>query len=286
MSETTPAEFVDEYESDSPESVDLMEQAIDPGCVRQSVDGSAMSASFILVTRKAEANLHGNKVQIGESEFGRGANLTHHMTAPIVLFEHGRHSPYPIGVSRSPAGEYTVSQQKTQMKGTVYFSQANPEAELVFAMVDEGIIGMASIGFRATKLMRFTPKKQKLKDGVVDVSQFMGGMDFVEWLLVEWSIVARGADPGSVRQVLDHGGLNGARVTPTLVQSLTSYAEEKKIWTPSVDIQSLSGEANPKQGCQNSDTLPETKLLSEPASKKLTSPKTSRVRINNCWVTD
>jgi len=194
--------------------------------VKQQLDGSAMTADFIIVTRQNnEPNLHGNMVQIGKTKFGTGLGLSYHEIARPVLLEHGFDFPFPIGVSEDQRGNYSVKRQGSKTAtATVRFSQALPEAELVFAMLDEGTIRMASIGFRILKAMRLKQTPAPALEAGVEDWTFGRGHDFVETLLLEWSIVHSGADAGSLRQCLDAGKVGTCRIPDTLKRSFERYA--------------------------------------------------------------
>lgn len=200
--------------------------------VRQAVDPGSMSADFVILTDKR--NYHGNAHQITESKMGKGMVTTRHEQNPIVLLEHGfGNVQFPaIGLSKDRKGKYTVTKQKTKATATVFFSQSNPDAATVFAMVDEGVLHMASIGFDALKGV---PMKQngppKLPEGVVDLTWQSRGLLFTETELVEWSIVSQGADPGALRQYLDRGNVNGEKLTESMRSYLQAVAP-KSAWSP------------------------------------------------------
>lgn len=216
-----------------------------PNCQIQSVNDNEMSAKFILVTRQKEANLHNNKVQIVPSKLGKGLVTDNHRGAPIVLFEHGD-LPFPIGMSERH-GKYLVRTTAKQAIGEVVFSQTLPEASLIFALVSERILRMASIGFLPMKARKMEGMPDQgggeNDDGVIDVFRSVqGGIDFVEALLLEWSIVAVGADQGAFRQLLDRGHLHGQKLTPTFRPFVQKLSGDKPVWTPGADFKTLTGE--------------------------------------------
>lgn len=200
--------------------------------IRQAVDSTAMSADFVILTTKP--NYHGNAHQITESKLGKGMVTTRHEQNPVVLLEHGFGGvQFPaIGLSKDKQGKYTVKKQKSKAVATVFFSQSNPDAATVFAMVDEGVLHMASIGFDALKGL---PMKQdrppKLPEGVIDLTWQSRGILFTETELVEWSIVSQGADPGAVRQYLDRGSVNGEKLSKSMQAYLQAVAP-KPTWSP------------------------------------------------------
>lgn len=220
----------DLYETDTPIMPDEINQHASTLAVKQSHDAGEMTADFIIVSRQDnEPNLNGNLVQIGKSKFGMGIDLSYHEIARPVLLEHGFDMPFPIGTSEDSRGRHSVRRQGKTMLGTVRFSQALPEAELVFAMVEEGTLRMASVSYRIMKAMVLKQKAHgTLPAGVEDWSHFRRGHDFVETLLLEWSIVHSGADRGSIRQALERGRVGTAKIPDTMKRYLTRHAEERQ----------------------------------------------------------
>lgn len=231
--ETPEAPEVETLDPEQYESTDVLTEGLETQLVtpamgeRQSVDEARMSADFVIVTRQSGANLHGNKVGIMPSDYGQGMRLDVHRAAPIVLFEHGMGGlNFPVGVSETD-GKYNVKLGARKATATVQFSQVLPEAAIVFGMVAENMLRMASIGFRPTKAMRLKQRSESLPAGVEDVGRwFQGNMDFVESILMEWSVVARGADPGAMKQLLEKQSINGHRVPESMQQWLKLQADE------------------------------------------------------------
>lgn len=192
-----------------------------------------MSASFAIVTRQKSPNRNGNMVQIAPSEEGRGLILDAFQQNPVVLFNHGEGFPLPIGRSADQSGNLAVRIQKLKAIATVYFSQSNPFANDVFGLVNEGILKMASVGFMPQKAKRLKYSTERLADGVVDISpggpnSYFGGFDFVESDLMEWSIVAIGADPGALRQCLSAGNIGGEKIASPFFKFWLSQRAEAK----------------------------------------------------------
>src|SRR2546423_1013986 len=77
-----------------------------------------------------------------------GLDTSVHELNPVVLFNHGiqisnavQVQGIPIiGKTRSPEGEYTVHVLADKAYQTTYFSQTNPLAEQVYALIEEEII--------------------------------------------------------------------------------------------------------------------------------------------------
>ena len=202
--------------------------------VVQSVNEGQMKAKFTIVTRQASPNLHNNKVQITPSKAGRGMILDIHKGAPNVLFEHGESylGNIPVGVSED-GGRYTVRKYAKKATAEVVFSQALPDAQLIFALVAEGTMRMASIGFIPTMASAFEVQQAESEDGEVQqVWPPPVGMDFHESLLLEWSIVSTGADPGAFKQALSRGTIHGEKLTPQFGMLCQSLAGESGLVVP------------------------------------------------------
>lgn len=197
----------------------------DANAVRQSADSKAMSATFCIVTRSKEPNYHNNQVQILDGPNGKGLILDNYQQNPVVLYDHGFGLSLPIGTCRR-GDKLDLTLQKSKAVATCYFSQTLPDAAVIFGLIDENILRAASIQYVPTKAMRLSRKPENMPEGVEDCR--WNGWDFVESLLMEWSVVAIGADPGAIRRSIERGTINGYRIGPALKQGLSQYAEKPK----------------------------------------------------------
>jgi hypothetical protein len=198
--------------------------------VMQSVDESAASASFVIVTRPRgnPVNRNGNAVQIAGSEQGGGMLLTHYQANPLVLWDHGfGNYPFPIGTAQT-AGKLHVTLQATKATSTVFFDQGSEFAMDVFRLVAAGTIRMASIGFRPLKAIRLAPQASR-EDGsdIVHMERQNRYWDIIESELQEWSVVNIGADRGALRQCLDAGSIGGESLGWTTQEIMRQHAEAK-----------------------------------------------------------
>lgn len=181
----------------------------------QAINTAEMSADFTIVTRnkKGAPNRHGNMVAIAGSDHGRGMLIDEWQRNPIVLFDHNA----PIGKAESPNGDVRIKLEKWKATSTVWFSQTNALAKDVFGLVAEKIVRMASIGFAPTRgILMKELKREELPEGVEDLDHRTRwrGWDFVESILMEWSVVGIGADADALRQAWDHRTLGGEKWTP------------------------------------------------------------------------
>lgn len=203
----------------------------DEKCVKQESDPSAMSASFVVLTRGKNVNRHGNKVQIAETENSRGLILDQYETNPVWLFGHGSDLTLPIGKSRDSSGKLHIKKLVTRMDATIFFSQTLPEAAAIFALVNEDILRAASVSFMPLKAQFIKPDKKKKQDSgdnqVIELRQPF--LDFVESELLEISVVPVGADAGAIRKSIEQGSFNGEKLTEPLKRTLAPYAEERHV---------------------------------------------------------
>jgi hypothetical protein len=238
----TKRNFDEEYESNEPligqaalaEIADCQPGIITPRgevcsvetqAVRQEVNESEGSATFVVVTRGKEENRHGNKVHIKENKFGRGLIVDQYIENPIVLFEHGHVTPLPMGMAQKEKGApVELRMNSTKAISKVYFNQGVQIVEDVANLVFSNAIRMASIGFNVQKVMRLKRKQKSMPEGVEDVTQYFGGMDFVESMLMEWSITVLGADPGALKQSVSRKAVNGHSLSERMVQYLSAAA--------------------------------------------------------------
>ncbi len=209
--------------------------------VVQAVSEERMAAKFIIVTRQASPNLHNNKVQITPNKQGRGLVLDVHQGAPNVLFEHGESflGNIPLGVSETKKGTHSIKRNSKQAIAEVKFSQVLPDAALIFALVAEKTLRMASIGFIPMLASSFNVKQsidEDSGDGIEQIWPPPVGLDFIQSLLLEWSIVSTGADQGAFRQALSRGHIHGEKLTPQFAMVCQSIGGPNEVqgvgWSP------------------------------------------------------
>jgi len=183
------------------------------------------SATFVVVTRGKEENRHGNKVQIKENKYGGGLLVDQYAMNPVVLFEHGHVTPIPMGMAQKDKDSpVELRMNSTKAISKVYFNQGIQIVEDVANLVFGNAIRMASIGFNVRKVMKLARKPNSTAEGVEDVTQYFGGYDFVEALLMEWSITVLGADAGALKQSASRKAVNGHSLSERMVQYLTAAA--------------------------------------------------------------
>lgn len=196
----------------------------DVDTVAQSVRGTDMSADFVIVTRGEQANRNGCLVQIVPGEGGDGLLLQNFQRNPVVLLNHGEQFALPLGLSSTPVLE------AKRATARVTFSQVLPEAQQVFALLDEGTLKTASISYLPHKARLHAFKRPSVNEAAAEVMDFRSSrvVDFISNDLLEWSIVTIPADPGAVRRFLELGRIRGEKLTNPIRQSLAPHAEEPR----------------------------------------------------------
>lgn len=135
-----------------------------------------------------------------------GWSLGEYQRNPLVLHMHNMDPTQPmlpIGIG-----------SKTWVEGGVLysapeFSRAYPLAKLIEEMVREGILRMASVGFRPDK---WTESDREGPWGK--------GLDISQQTLFEWSVVSRGANPNAFVQGAKAAGLDFAPYVAELERAL------------------------------------------------------------------
>jgi len=140
-------------------------------------------------------------------------------------------------MSETPYRQHTVVLTGDKAMGEVFFSQVIKEAAVIFALVDEGTLRMASIGFLPEKIRRLDKDELRVEQGSKtdpDVLTIGGGgqVDIVESLLLEWSITATGADTGAFKQALSRGDVGGEKLSASLKTVFQKIAGPDSTWSP------------------------------------------------------
>lgn len=223
----------------------------DSGAIVQRVDASRMSADFVILTRSKRTNRHGAKVRITPGGGGQGMLTENFERNPIVLFGHGLAGlPFGgvIGTARDPqSGQVVLSKNRQRMTGRAFFSQRLPEAEIVFGLIEEGILNAASVQFMPLKARRLKMNSDEVAmDDDDDIITFGAGLpfDFVESDLWEFSVVPVPADPGALRRSVEQGHIHGAKFTAQLSALFNQVAEQPKVWASGFGV---SVRQNPDQ---------------------------------------
>jgi phage head maturation protease len=140
------------------------------------VDTKRMTAKGLLATEARDRQ--GDILDVA------GLDTSDHERNPVVLLDHGKYYPLPIGVTRTPEGLYTVEVDPIagEVWQTTHFSQKSQVAEQVFALIAEGVMRGNSIGFRMVEADHLQPDMergfQRNKDG--DAGKLIKRSELVE----------------------------------------------------------------------------------------------------------
>jgi len=174
-------------------------------------DDTALSARFCLSTTDADRD--GDIVEV------RGLDFGPHRANPVVLFNHGRQMPFPVALSQTPDGTYTVEVMGEKAYGRAFFKSNIRESVQIYELVKSGLLRAASIGF--------IPKEMQPR------TKGIRGMHHLSAEVTEWSVVPVGANRYALRDEIAKGVIAGSPIGPDLLGALAPYAAEKSIaWAP------------------------------------------------------
>lgn len=146
----------------------------------------------------------------------KGCRTKSHEKNPIVLLNHQRQLP-GIGVTRDPAGNYTVKTFEDRIESTNYFDQGSKMAMQAFRAVESGALGGISPGF-----LTVPDHVHKVK-GSDGHPAFM----YTAWDLVEISHCPIGMNPDAIVLAIEKG-YGGEQLVPELKELLLPFVPEKK----------------------------------------------------------
>lgn len=169
------------------------------------VDESAMSARATINTPREDRE--------GDIILPMGVQLDNYRANPVVLWEHGLGSiDRPIAKCVTPEGDLALTITEDEITAVSYFSEKCIESLQVFHLIAEGLVRATSV--RAEPIKSFA---HKTKDGVM-------GLTLEVWDLVEWSWGCMGVNPDAVAKILDRGTIEGDKIAPCILKSLTAVA--------------------------------------------------------------
>lgn len=160
-----------------------------------------------------------------------GGDLTHHKANPVVFFDHRRVLPFPVAVSETPEGVYTVELRPEIGKGygTPYFKQDVRESVQIYQLCKSGLIRMASIAFLV--------KSAEPRKASGATSGVRRPLRIKIWELTEWTLTGVGANRHAVRAELQKGLIAGSPISDGLRAALEPHAAEKdKAWANGVEL--------------------------------------------------
>jgi HK97 family phage prohead protease len=185
-------------------------------------DESEMSCTAIFASERRDRQ--GDVLQIA------GIDTSEHKITPCILLDHALSHPLPIGVARTPEGEYTVvlDEQKGIATQKTYFAQNDRVAEQCYSLIRSGILSANSIGFRPIRWKRLA---QDWSQGEQKSNKKIESCE-----LVEVSFVAVPANPDC--QVLyEKDSIEGKSLAPCIKSMLGRYTlPRNNSWSSGVTL--------------------------------------------------
>ena len=193
------------------------------------VDTSRMTARFVITT--ASKDRHGDIV------LPRGcvSHLKNYTRNPRVFFAH-KTDDLPIASARDPDGNLALEIFDDRIYSTAYFHGETRESELIFRLVARKELQASSIGFlpiRATFIESEDEDLIDLETGE-DIIDFRSDstrsapcLRFLEWDMIEWSIVPIPANQDALAAHLSRGHIDGEKISPSVRRALSFYVPKK-----------------------------------------------------------
>ena len=151
-----------------------------------------------------------------------GIDTSFHRDNPVAFLDHGKRFSLPIGLDRTPGGEYTVRILPDEGLAVcdTYLSQRLPEAEQVYCLYKEGILASGSIGYRAKRVAVLPADREG--------GFLKKGLHLLEVELLETTICGLPANGDAVlsdriRRLLEVG-VEGKSLCPALAEGLAPLA--------------------------------------------------------------
>lgn len=202
------------------------------GAPEPVVNQSKMSADFVITTYDPD--------RYGDVVLPKGcvSLLKNYRRNPRVFFAH-KSTELPIGSCRIPGtNDLALKFFDDKILGTVYFHGETPESEVVFRLVARKEIQAASIGFLPVKAAVFEPEKTPNRPETDDKGDdliyfredpYFRPLRFLDWELLEWSVVSLPANAECLAEHLSRGHVEGEKIPASLKKALEPYASKKKV---------------------------------------------------------
>lgn len=188
-----------------------------------TIDTGKMSAEFIVST--VVRDRHGDIVE----PTGCLPHLKNYARNPRIFFAH-RTEDLPIASARDPEGNLCLSVDKENglIRSTAWFHGETPESELIFRLVARKELQAASIGFLPVKaaILECEAVQEATEKGDIVMDFRNTGnpiMQFLEWDMIEWSIVPIPANQEALAAHLGRGHIEGERITPAVRRALSAW---------------------------------------------------------------
>ena len=144
---------------------------------------------------------------------------------PSVFFNHRSSESFPIGKSfDDKTQELLISITSKGIEAECVYHDVTLEARQTYELVELGFLKGASIGFRPVKAKFIKRKEFNETKDVIDLEH--PGFDFLEWELLEWSIVGTPCNPEACRSILSSPRIAGKSLSESLRRHFERFKTE------------------------------------------------------------
>lgn len=190
------------------------------------IDSSKMTARFVITTSARDRH--------GDIVIPRGCvnHLKNYSRNPRVFFGH-KTEELPIASARDCDGNLTLEIFDDKIYSTAYFHGETRESEIVFRLIARKELQASSIGFLP---IRASIVLEDESDDLVDLEtgeeilDFRGNkssnvpaLRFLEWDMIEWSVVPIPANQEALAAHLSRGHVDGEKISPAIRKALSCY---------------------------------------------------------------
>ncbi len=195
------------------------------------VDTYNMTARFVITTS--------GKDRHGDIVLPRGcvSHLKNYTRNPRIFFAH-KTEELPIASARDPEGNLALEILEDKIYSTAYFHGETRESELIFRLIARKELQACSIGFLP---IRATLIEDEDEEDLIDIttgeeilnfrsnsSRQMPCLRFLEWDMIEWSVVPIPANQDALAAHLSRGHIEGEKLSPSIKRTLSSFVSKKK----------------------------------------------------------
>lgn len=205
------------------------------------VDTSKMTAKFVITT--SDRDRHGDIV------IPRGCvnHLKNYTRNPRVFFAHNTND-LPIASARDPEGNLALDILDDKIYSTAYFHGETRESEIIFRLIARKELQASSIGFLPIRAAILSLDDEEdlvdLETGE-EILDFRGNqtrstpaLRFLEWDMIEWSVVPIPANQEALAAHLSRGHVEGEKLSASIKRTLSAYLPVTKSTTVSLHVTS------------------------------------------------
>lgn len=190
------------------------------------VDTACMTARFVITTSSRDRH--------GDIVIPRGCvnHLKNYSRNPRVFFGH-KTEELPIASARDSEGNLTLEIFDDKIYSTAYFHGETRESEIVFRLIARKELQASSIGFlpiRASIIMDDEGEDMVDIETGEEILDFRGNnshsvpaLRFLEWDMIEWSVVPIPANQEALAAHLSRGHVEGEKLSPAIRKALSHY---------------------------------------------------------------